>query len=66
MFNTGETGGLPDVREGSAGSVHPISYMLSWSHHFESFTVAAIMTWLTAMEFLCHKWPLIHDLSPGL
>ena len=23
-------------------------------HHFESFTVA-IMNWLTAMEYLCHK-----------
>jgi hypothetical protein len=27
---------------------------LSWSHHFERF-----MTWLTAMEYLCHKWPRI-------
>jgi hypothetical protein len=31
---------------------------VSWSHHFESFTVAT-MTWLTAMEYLCHKWPRI-------
>ena len=31
---------------------------LSWSHHFESFTVAT-MTWLTVMEYLCHKWPRI-------
>ena len=29
-----------------------------WSHHFESFTVAT-MTWLTVMEYLCHKWPAI-------
>ena len=28
---------------------------LSWSHHFESFTVAT-MTWLTVVEYLCHKW----------
>jgi hypothetical protein len=28
-------------------------------HHFESFTVATT-TWLTAMEYLCHKWPLIY------
>ena len=26
--------------------------------HFESFTVAT-MTWLTAMVYLCHKWPRI-------
>ena len=32
------------------------SSWLSWSHHFESLTVAT-MTWLTAMEYLCHKWP---------
>jgi hypothetical protein len=31
---------------------------LSWSHHFESFTVAT-MTWLTVMEYLCHTWPWI-------
>jgi hypothetical protein len=30
------------------------SYWLSWSHHFERFTVAT-MIWLTAMEYLCHK-----------
>ena len=34
------------------------SSWLSWIHHFESFTVATI-TWLTAMEYLCHKWPRI-------
>jgi hypothetical protein len=28
---------------------------LSWSHHLESFTVAT-MTWLTVMEYLCHKY----------
>ena len=27
----------------------------SWSHHFESFTVAT-MTWLTITEYMCHKW----------
>jgi hypothetical protein len=30
----------------------------SWSHHFESFTVAT-MTWLAVMEYLCQKWPRI-------
>ena len=33
-------------------------YWLSWSHHFESFKVAT-MTWLTATEYLCYKWPRI-------
>ena len=33
-------------------------YWLSWSHHFGSFTVT-IMTWLTIMEYLCHKSPRI-------
>jgi hypothetical protein len=28
---------------------------LSWSYHFKSFMVAT-MTWLTVMEYLCHKW----------
>jgi len=32
--------------------------LLSWIRHFESFTVAT-MTWLTVMEYLCHKWPRI-------
>ena len=31
------------------------SSWLSWSHHFESFTVST-MTWLTAMEYLCPNW----------
>ena len=31
---------------------------VSWSHHFESFTVAT-MTWLTVAEYMCHKWPRI-------
>jgi hypothetical protein len=31
---------------------------LSWSHHFDSFTVATII-WLTVMEYLCHKRPRI-------
>jgi hypothetical protein len=30
----------------------------SWSHHFESVTVATII-WLTVTEYLCHKWPQI-------
>jgi len=34
------------------------SSYLSWCHHFESFMVATV-TWLTAMEYLCHKWPWI-------
>jgi hypothetical protein len=29
---------------------------LSWSLHFESCMVGT-MTWLTAMEYLCNKWP---------
>ena len=31
------------------------SYWLTWSHQFESFTFVT-MTWLTVMEYLCHKW----------
>ena len=27
-------------------------------HYFESFAVAT-MTWLTVMEYMCHKWPRI-------
>jgi hypothetical protein len=38
--------------------VHEAFTWLSWSHHFESFTVATT-TWLTVMEYLCHKWPRI-------
>ena len=34
------------------------SVWLSWCHHFELFS-AATMTWLTVMEYLCHKWPRI-------
>jgi hypothetical protein len=34
------------------------SSWLNWSHYFESFTIAT-MTWLTAMEYLCQKWPWI-------
>jgi hypothetical protein len=30
----------------------------SWSHLFESFTVAT-MPCVTVMEYLCHKWPRI-------
>jgi hypothetical protein len=49
-----------------------------WSHHFENVTVTT-MTWLTAMEYLCHNDQryvplskallrpfLIHDLLSGL
>jgi hypothetical protein len=28
-------------------------------HHFESCTLATT-TWLTVMEYLCHKWPRIY------
>ena len=36
---------------------------LSWSHHFESFTVAT-MTWLTVMEYSCHGYaPLVVSTS---
>ena len=31
---------------------------LSWSHRVVSFTVA-IMTWLTVIEYMCHKWSRI-------
>ena len=34
---------------------------LSWSHHFESFTVTTT-TCLTVMEYLCNKWPRICSL----
>ena len=33
-------------------------------HHFESFTVATT-TWLTAMAYLCHKWPWICSTDMG-
>ena len=31
------------------------SWWINWSHHLESFTVA-IMTLLTVMDYMCHKW----------
>jgi len=31
---------------------------LTWSHPFASLKVAT-MTWLTAMEYMCYKWPRI-------
>ena len=31
---------------------------LSWKYNFASFTVTT-MTWLTAMEYMCHKWQRI-------
>ena len=37
------------------------SYWLSWSHQFESFTVAT-MTWLTVMEYLYHKLTIFFPL----
>jgi hypothetical protein len=33
-------------------------------HHFDSFTVATT-TWLTAMAYLCHKWPRICSTDMG-
>ena len=36
------------------------SLLVSWSHHFVNVVVAT-MTWLTAMEYLCHKWPQKHS-----
>ena len=35
-----------------------VSSLLSWFHHFECLAIAT-MTWLTAMEYLCRKWPQI-------
>ena len=32
----------------------------SWSHQFQSFTIA-IMTWLTVVQYLCHKLPRIYS-----
>jgi hypothetical protein len=29
--------------------------LLSWDHHFESFTVPT-MTWLIVAKYLCHRW----------
>ena len=37
-------------------------YWLSWSHHFERFTIAT-MTWLTVTKYLCHKWRRICSTS---
>jgi hypothetical protein len=39
-----------------------VSYWLSWSHHFESFTVST-KTKLTDTEYRCHKWPRICSVS---
>jgi hypothetical protein len=36
--------------------------LLSWGYYFENCTVAT-MTWLIAMEYLCHKWPRICSTS---
>jgi hypothetical protein len=36
------------------------SLLVSWSHHFVNLTVVT-MTWLTTMEYLCHKWPHIYS-----
>ena len=40
--------------------LHEDDFKLSWSHHFESFTVATT-TWLTFIQYLCHKWPRIYS-----
>jgi hypothetical protein len=40
------------------------SYWLSWSHHFESFTIAT-MTWSTITAYLCLKWPRICSDTTG-
>jgi hypothetical protein len=34
--------------------------LVKLTHHFVSFTVAT-MTWLTLMEYLCHKWQRVHN-----
>ena len=40
-------------------SIEPrVPYCLVLNHHFEGFT-DAIMTWLTAENYLCHMWPRI-------
>jgi hypothetical protein len=39
------------------------SFWLSWSHHFESFSVATL-TWLTVAEYVCHGYvPLVVSTS---
>jgi hypothetical protein len=40
------------------GGVRVARSWLSWSHQFQCFTVAT-MTWVTVMEYLCHRWPRI-------
>ena len=34
---------------------------ISWIYHLESFEVAT-MTWLTVMEYQCHKWSWIRSI----
>jgi hypothetical protein len=41
-----------------SGGVRVARSWLSWSHQYQCFTVAT-MTWLTVMEYLCHRWPRI-------
>jgi hypothetical protein len=42
-------------------TMKPMQYqgLMDIGHHFESLTVATT-TWLTAMEYQCHKWPRIY------
>jgi hypothetical protein len=40
------------------GGVRVARSWLSWSHQFQCFTIAT-MTWVTVMEYLCHRWPRI-------
>ena len=48
------------------GFINRESYFwLSWSHHLESFTVAA-MTLLTVSGYLCHKWTRIGSVCRNL
>jgi hypothetical protein len=35
--------------------------LIGAGHHFESFTIVT-RTWVTTMEYLCHKWPRIYTL----
>ena len=38
-----------------------VQVVKSWSHQFQSFTIA-IMTWLTVVQYLCHKLPRIYSI----
>jgi hypothetical protein len=66
-----DCGSYQDFRDRGLLLTRNGSSWLSWSHHFERFTFATRI-WLTVVEYLCHKWPLIcstyrthfPDLSP--